>query len=244
MNISKLSRPKAILIILLVSVFFSLGHASEGAYGADLLTVLAEETDKGASRHMYTEIYEKFFSPFKNDPIRICEIGIESGGSLRLWEAYFPNASIFGIDILDKSSLENKRIKTFIADQGDRKALQSFINKFGRDYDFILDDGGHLMNLQQISLGFLFKFVKPGGYYILEDIHTSLPQYYPGYGVSPDGKNTTLKMINDFIANGVIESEYLSPEEKKYLSNNIEYCGLFFRNNKAHSITCVFKKKK
>ena len=99
------------------------------------------------------------------------------------------------------------------------------------------------MEQQQISFGYLFKHVKPGGYYIIEDVHTSLPQYHVGYGVEKNGENTTLTMINNYIRTAMINSKYLTPEEKNYLTENIEYCSLFFRNNKEHSLAVIFKKK-
>jgi hypothetical protein len=121
--------------------------------------------------------------------------------------------------------------------------LNSFIQKYGSDFDVILDDGGHAMNMQQISFGFLFKHVKPGGYYVIEDVHTSLPNRYPGFGVQKEEENTTLGMINGFIRQEKIRSVYLTPDEMEYLNNTIEYCNLWVSNNSAHSMTCIFKKK-
>jgi hypothetical protein len=135
--------------------------------------------------------------------------------------------------------------KTFIADQSRRDQLQKFIDKFGGNFDVLLDDGGHSMDQQQISLGYLFKFVKPGGYYILEDIHTSLTSIRIGYGVEPDGANSTLAMIERFVRSVPprFESKYMLPEEMQYLNENVEFANLNFRNNAEHSIVCIFKKK-
>ncbi|MDP7265737.1 MAG: hypothetical protein QGH39_09300 [Candidatus Thermoplasmatota archaeon] len=214
---------------------------SSEKYNFGELSALAHgKTDKSMEYHGFTEIYEHIFFPLKDLRIKIFEIGIAKGGSLFLWQDYFTNATIYGIDIYEKS-VKGRRIKTFIADQTDRNQLQSFIDKYGSDYAIILDDGGHQMEMQQISFGFLFRHVKPGGYYIIEDVHTSLPNYYPSYAPK-DQENSTLRMINNFIENSVIKSKYLKPEEIEYLNNNIEYCNLFFRNNGPHSITCIFKK--
>jgi cephalosporin hydroxylase len=203
------------------------------------------KTDKGASGHNYTEIYERFLFQWKNAPIRLFEIGIDKGGSLAMWNDYFPKARIFAIDIEDRASMQNARTKTFIADQSRRDQLQKFIDKFGGNFDVLLDDGGHSMDQQQISLGYLFKFVKPGGYYILEDIHTSLTSIRIGYGVEPDGANSTLAMIERFVRSVPprFESKYMLPEEMQYLNENVEFANLNFRNNAEHSIVCIFKKK-
>jgi hypothetical protein len=201
-------------------------------------------TDKGNMSHHYTEVYEYFFYPIKYSARKIFEIGVETGASLRMWRDYFPNAVIYGIDIFDTSKLNSDTIKTFMADQGDRKKLQDFINKFGGEFDIILDDGGHTMELQQISFGYLFKYVKPGGYYIIEDVHTSVYSlHHENYGATPNGENTTLTVIDNFVRTGIIKSKYMNPEEENYLTANIEYCNLFSRN-KGQSSTCIFKKKK
>jgi hypothetical protein len=193
--------------------------------------------------HGFIELYEHIFFPLKNSPIKILEIEIGAGGSLRVWRKYFPEAKIYGIDILEKSPFDPERIKTFVAEQANRDQLKAFINKYGGDFDIVIDDGGHPMNQQQISLGFLFKYVKSNGYYIIENIHTSFPTYYRDFGVEKGGGNSTFRLINNFIRKENITSKYLTPEEEKYLSKNVEYCNLFFRKNKWHSIVCVFKKK-
>lgn len=206
------------------------------------LTILADKfgTDKGSSYHYYTEVYDRFFLPIKDSARKIFEIGIEKGASLKMWQKYFPNAVIYGIDIVDCSYLDSDSIKTSVADQSDRNQLKRSIDIFGGDFDIIVDDGGHGMEQQQVSFGYLFKYVKPGGYYIIEDVHTSL---LPGYGLE-DEENSTLKMIENFIRNGKIKSKYMTEEEKSYLADRIEFCNLFRRQTKnTLSINCIFKKK-
>jgi hypothetical protein len=196
-------------------------------YG-ELTELAGMKTDKGLARHNFTEPYEYFFRHVRQTASKMLEIGIAEGGSLDLWKEYFPRAVIYGIDIDDKSRLDSKRIRTFIADQSDRTQLEAFGNKFGGNYDIIIDDGGHSMNQQQMSFGFLFKYVKPGGFYVIEDVHTSLS---PQYGATEDPTNTTLAMIDNFLKSGRIESPCLSQRENRYLSMQIEYGNLFIRNN-------------
>ncbi len=45
--------------------------------------------------------------------------------------------------------------------------------KNGVFFDIILDDGGHTMKQQITSFKILYPFVKKGGIYIIEDLHTS-----------------------------------------------------------------------
>lgn len=204
------------------------------------LTRLADkyQTDKGTRLHHYTEVYEGFFYPMKSSARKICEIGVLEGASLHMFAEYFESAVIYGIDIQDASRLNSDRIKTFVADQADRKQLAAFADAGGADFDIILDDGGHSMEQQQVSFARLFRQVRPGGYYIIEDVHTSL---LGDYGVEPGEGNSTLTMINRFVRSGRIESKYMTEEERRYLDYNIGFCNLMSTNN-GTSITCIFKK--
>ena len=152
---------------------------------------------------------------------------------------------LFGIDIKDKTSFDSERMKTFVADQANREQLQAFIDTYGRDFDLILDDGGHSMEQQQVSLGFLFQFLKPGGYYIVEDVNTSIFELYGSkFGAQEDEANSTLKMITTFIRGRGIKSQYMTPDEEAYLKENIEYSNLLsISKNKGKSIVGIFKKR-
>lgn len=208
------------------------------------LAKAATKTDKGPSGHNYVEVYERFIFQWKNDPIKIFEIGIAEGGSLVMWQEYFPKASIFGVDIVDKSAFANARVKTLIGDQSKRDQLQKAIDVSGGDIDLLVDDGGHSMEQQQVSLGYLFKFVKPGGYYILEDVHTSVSALWPNYGAEPGEENTTLRMIENYMHSVLptFQSKYMLPDEMKYLNENVEFANLVYRTS-SRSIVCIFKKK-
>jgi hypothetical protein len=53
--------------------------------------------DKGTQRnagHSYTYYYDKLFTPLRDKPILMLEIGICGGGSLKMWYEYFPNATM------------------------------------------------------------------------------------------------------------------------------------------------------
>lgn len=203
-------------------------------------------TDKCADRHNFLEIYEPFFEPIRDDSIRFFEIGILTGLSHLMWVNYFQNAKVFGIDIRDFSqAAAGSGIMTFVADQSNRNDLSDFVQASGGNFDIILDDGGHAMDHQQVSLAYLFKEVKPGGMFIIEDVHSSLPEFYPdnAFHVNEAQTNTTLLMLESFIRTGEIYSDYMSREEAVYLEENIERIELHFRNNERHSIVCIIHKK-
>ena len=61
-------------------------------------------TDKGTTvggwPHAYSELYEPLFAPWRDQVVRLLEIGVFDGASLRVWETYFGAwASVFvGLD--------------------------------------------------------------------------------------------------------------------------------------------------
>ena len=212
------------------------------------LTEMCERypTDKCPYAHGFIEIYDRLFESERDSMERFFEIGILNGVSHLMWREYFPNAEIFGIDIKDYSAQsEGSGIETFVADQANRNDLKAFIDKYGGNFDVILDDGGHAMDHQQVSLGYLFPYVKSGGIFIIEDVHTSLPDLYPDpfFEVAEDEMNTTLLMIEYFIRTGKINSQYMTGEEIKYLEDNISAAELHHRVNSKHSIVAIIRKK-
>jgi hypothetical protein len=208
-----------------------------------VLAAAARDTDKGPGQHNYTELYERLFLQWKDEPITIFEIGVAAGGSLKMWQDYFTQARIFAVDIEPKTAFDNARVRTFVADQANRDQLKAAIDAAGEPH-ILIDDGGHTMEQQQVSLGYLFEHVRPGGYYVIEDVHTSLPALWSGYGVDRDGANTTLRMIERYMrgAPPAIRSKYMRAGEMAYLDEYIESVTLTYRPN-SRSIMAVLKKK-
>jgi hypothetical protein len=162
---------------------------------------------------------------------------------MHLWSDYFSAAKIHGVDIVDTSELNllAERHRTYIGDQSSRDDLRAVVEKAGVKFDVIIDDGGHTMEQQQVSMGFLFPFVKEGGYYILEDVHTSLPASHEEYGVDAGGRNSTLTMINRYYYRHQIMSQYMTDEESSYVTSNIRFCTLVYIA-KRHSMAWICKK--
>ncbi|MBN2369897.1 MAG: class I SAM-dependent methyltransferase [Vicinamibacteria bacterium] len=215
----------------------------------ELCVLAGRATDKGIASHRYIELFEQLFRFHRNQPLRILEIGIAEGWSLRLWERYFPRAAVYGIDI-DHSDLRSPRITTFVADQSDRRQLQKFLEAHGGDFNVIIDDGGHTMSQQQISFGHLFPQVVPGGYYIIEDVHTSLPRYSNEFGLEPDGGNSTLSFLLSFIRGDRLASRYLTAEENAFINDEIDYVTISARshlvdrrNDGIPSIVAIVKRR-
>lgn len=206
-------------------------------------------TDKGSqypgpSRHGYASIYEDYLQKWKNDPIRLLEVGVcmegtTGGHSVRVWHEYFPNAEIYGFDIVNMKSLETEmnRVKIFQGDQSKREDFELMYSHFGeKEFDFILEDGSHQHEHQMISFGHLFKYVKSGGYYILEDMSVR------GVPTCCIRNDESLDIIQKFYETGIIESKYIKEEEKNYIEKNTLKVDLYQDIQGAYKTAIIHKK--
>lgn len=131
-------------------------------------------TDKSKYGHNYNKVYSKYFDEFRDDPIKILEIGVAAGQSAQMWAKYFSNGTVVSIDH-DISNYEyppNDRIVILQVDQRDKDALENINQQYG-PFDIIIDDGSHIDEYTKISFDILFPLLKSGGLYIVEDLHTS-----------------------------------------------------------------------
>lgn len=131
----------------------------------------------------YLHIYNKIFEPYilKNEKVNLLEIGVQNGGSLQVWNEYFPKGSEFtGIDI-DEKCLELKfapNIHFLLGDASDKNFVEENFSK--NQFDIIIDDGSHIAENVISSFELLFDSLKWGGLYVIEDCHTSYWDVYGG----------------------------------------------------------------
>jgi hypothetical protein len=186
------------------------------------LTRLAKEfkTDKWGN-HKYTPHYQRHFRPWRDREINILEIGIggyrrdgDGGASLRMWKAFFPNAQIFGLDIHDKSFVDEPRIRTFQGDQTDPVILNSIAATAG-GLHLIIDDGSHRPEHIIKSFNILFPLLDADGMYVIEDTQTS---YWPEWGGQEDrlAAGTTMAFVKDLIDGLNYEEYVVEPYEPTY----------------------------
>lgn len=129
------------------------------------------DTDKLEHKH-YLRNYEKHFAPFAERDIRLFELGIKSGGSLRLWRDYFKRGLIVGLDIEPvKIDDPSGRIRTYQGEQQDTALLDRIARETApTGFDIIIDDCSHIGVLTRVSFWHLFEHhLKPGGLYVIED---------------------------------------------------------------------------
>ena len=131
--------------------------------------------DKQKNKHNYVAVYEPIFSPFRNDVFNFLEIGINRCYSHKMWRDYFPNATIYGIDIRNSCVVNHSKEERMVltqVDQGDKQQLIEYANA-SPQWRVIMDDGSHKSSHQKLTFEVLWDSLEPGGYYIVEDTHTS-----------------------------------------------------------------------
>jgi len=150
----------------------------------------------------YFAIYDRHFAPFRKRRITVLEFGVFQGGSLQMWRHYFGRrARIIGVDINPKcKTLEEKGIEIYIGDQENRAFLKSLMRKIG-EVDVVIEDGGHTMKQQINTFEEVFPYVKNGGVFLIEDLHTSYwKEYQGGYKKSGTFIEYAKSLIDDIQA--------------------------------------------
>jgi hypothetical protein len=125
-------------------------------------------TDKESIHKYCSLIYQEIFEPAKDKKMDILEIGIQSGASLVLWNEFFKNSIIYGIDNANfvKGHFDQyPRIKTIIQNAYNEKILTHLPL-----FDIIIDDGPHSLESQKKFISLYFNKLKKGGILIIEDI--------------------------------------------------------------------------
>lgn len=159
------------------------------------LSELCNQYGSDKDRNGYCQAYDMLFSPLREQPVRLLEIGIGTmipgapssmvgyslpgyapGGSLRAWRDFFAQGEIHGADIQDDTQFTGEeRITTHKCNSTDRRQVDILVPKLGGQFDIIIDDGSHHPNDQIMTLRNFFPLLKPGGYYIIEDIGEGSP---------------------------------------------------------------------
>ena len=213
----------------------------------DLFDIFSADTNVHKWHH-YFEIYMKHFARYRDRPVRMLEIGVFRGGSLRMWKEYFhPDSTIVGIDV-DKSckahEIPDKNVYVRIGSQADPNFLAEVNGEFG-PFDIILDDGSHKTHHQIISFGALFRSaLKDGGCYMVEDMHTN---YWIKHVDSPETFIELSKQMVD-----MLHEPYFNRKETNFRSGHadaLQELELSYLSANLDSITfydsiVVFDKKK
>jgi SAM-dependent methyltransferase len=127
----------------------------------EISILLNYPSDKDTS-HNYLPVYQQEFD--KIEDIKILEIGVCFGGSLVLWNEFFVNSEIHGIDNVKYSD----DLFPGIMYWGN---YQDLCNDFEDNYfDYIINDSLHYAEDQIEAFDLYYSKLKPGGKFFMEDI--------------------------------------------------------------------------
>ncbi|GJC78813.1 8-demethyl-8-alpha-L-rhamnosyl tetracenomycin-C 2'-O-methyltransferase [Colletotrichum liriopes] len=173
-------------------------------------------TDK-VTAHNYGFLYDKYLAQFRDEPVRMVEIGLGCGmpygpgASYPIWTKYFPKIELYIVEYDENCgsawAAKNPEAVLFYGDQ----SSVPFLNHVGSEVtagglvDIIVDDGGHTMIQQTTSLRELWPYLRPGGVYFAEDLQTSFLNHYGGDASKTDFTKKTFihwihELVDDIIA--------------------------------------------
>lgn len=150
-------------------------------------------------KHRYTPFYFELLKDKRKAIKKVLEMGIgyaavmqhvvrvkgfyKNGASLYMWRDFFPQAQIYGADILPELLFSDERITTYICDQTNKDSLVKLVKAVGEDIDLFIDDGSHHWRDQVFTCQNLLPLLKKDVIYIIEDardadiISASLNEY-------------------------------------------------------------------
>jgi len=149
------------------------GHASSTFIGDFHLWYNSHTTGRGIWKwENALTAYQRHLSAMANQPIKLVEIGVQSGGSIQMWQAVLgAQCHVYGIDInAGVNQFADAMTTLTIGDQADHTMWANFYQSTG-PVDALIDDGGHEPHQMLITLQDSFDHITPGGALIIEDIH-------------------------------------------------------------------------
>mgnify|MGYP001580894805 CR=1 FL=1 len=152
-------------------------------------------TDK-ITTHQYFQAYARIAGEL-GPRARVCELGVESGESLRMWRALFPLAAeVVGVDCNPDAVWPDGTVKVLA--MHDDPQLPALL---GGTFDLIVDDGCHQGDVVRRSFALLWPLVAPGGFYVVEDWMVSLrAAERPGETWGQPWGDGMLKAVSTFLA--------------------------------------------
>ena len=136
-------------------------------------TLIDNKTTDKNTTHSYLEIYEQHFAPIRSTCKNLLEIGVQQGGSIKLWKDYFENATIYGFDVdlsTVKVDLSSPRIRLTRCDAYLKSSIEALE---GTTFSVIIDDGPHTLESMLFVATEYSKHLDVGGILVIEDIQSA-----------------------------------------------------------------------
>jgi len=178
----------------------------------------SSESDK-IHHHGYDRFYPIFLGKFLDKKIHLLEIGVQGGESMSLWNKYVPNATIHGMDIDEKPSINGSIM--YKVDQSNESELTLWANNKDSLFSVIIDDGSHVPEHQALTIETIWPTLRPGGIYIIEDIETSWWKKGRIYNYTFDARRNNLMRYTRNLSQ-IINREFSGKESKIHWMNEVD----------------------
>jgi len=134
-------------------------------------------TDKNTD-HSYLPLYQNLLISKKETAKNILEVGIQRGGSIKLWSDFFTNATVFGLDIMDYANLweeitnTEKIILYTSTDAYNEHFFNTHFLQKNIKCDMMLDDGPHTLDSMKQFIKLYSQIMTNDGILIIEDVQS------------------------------------------------------------------------
>ena len=131
-------------------------------------------TDKNTT-HSYLSLYQQLLESKKDTATHVLEVGVQYGGSIKLWKDFFTNATVVGVDVMKKEGVWEEILHDRIQLYTESNAydtdffVSTFLEKEPR-FDFLLDDGPHTLDSMVRFIQLYSQVMKENGILIIEDV--------------------------------------------------------------------------
>ena len=110
----------------------------------------------------FIRLYARYIA---GESVRVAEVGVQYGRSLRAMRRIIPFAEIYGFDIAPCRN-DTAGAKFIVGDGYTEEAWKDVPN----DFDLIIDDGSHRVSDMLRGIPVFLNHLKPGGILMIEDI--------------------------------------------------------------------------
>ncbi len=180
-----------------------------------------KESDKWS---LYLSEYDRLFADYREQPVRLLEIGVQNGGSLEIWSRYFIHAQrIVGCDInpdCARLRYADERISVIVGDANTDRT-EAEIAALCPAFDLIVDDGSHRSDDIVRSFVRYFRRLADGGLYVAEDLHCSYWARFRGGLHDPASSMAFFRRLTDVVnhehwGTPALRSSVLEPFAREY----------------------------
>ena len=213
-------------------------NSDKGNFFVDQYMQPIKRNYKKIPAHGYSKFYEKFFFDKKEKNYNILELGSFYGNATASFFFYFKYSKIYTGDIYpDLFRYKSKRINNFFIDTSSMNSIKNTLLNKKISFDIIIEDAGHFLKDQIISLFLLFRKLNSGGLFIIEEL--DFPNTRKDMNINNE-KPTLRNILLSITEKKEFDSKYVSEDDKRYLLENYAFIEIF----KGNVNEIVFIKKK